>query len=208
MGNVSKYINAISDLYNLKEAARETLIAGSEQISDVIDKYSWDNVDSAISYFYTHISDKSRPKISQIRAILLDWERMQRISPIEPEPDVASEPSYRLPTTKIWSINHTFAKMIEIMVKCKILEPENESDRPAGAGCSLIDPKTDQPLLCPRQWIKQQVQSAIETRPDIYRQFAHLSLWEAFALGLQNKLIKIQVRDWHKCSERLKAVLE
>lgn len=198
MTNTEKYINAIADLYNLKENAIETLKSGSDQIETVVGKYFWCDVESAINHYYVYISDKSRPRIAQINAILATWERNKKIMQTMP---VIEEPvKNKLPTTNLFVLKSTFTKMLDILVKCGILEPENPEDKPATPTHSLID-KNGLPVLAPQQWLKWQVNDAMKMAPDIYAKYPNLTFWEQLAVGLANKLIVFRVRDWGQYAE-------
>lgn len=197
-----QYIDLIAEIYGLEESDVADMKANENRYTDALNAYYWEDVKSAINHFFTRKSDKTAPRMAQILAILETWENEKRIDRTEPIPEQATP--YSLPKTKIWAIATTFEKMISIMVKCGILEPERKIDPQQSTDFSLIDPQTELPVLNPRQWLLWQVNDAIKARPEIFAPYSHLSFWESLAFCLQNKLIVLRVRDWKQYTERHK----
>lgn len=192
-----KYISKISALYDLKDDAVAKLKAGRDQIKMALKDYNWSDVEHAIDRFYVWKSDKQRPKLCQICAILNDWEHDGKIQKLEIVPD--TPPVQWRPTTKIFTIAATFDRMVQIMIECGIiLGPD--SPEPTS---SLVDDKGEV-ILGVRQWLRWQVQDAINLRPDLFAPFPYATFWEQLAIGLQNKIITIRVRNWRKYWESLK----
>lgn len=191
-----QYIDLVAEIYGLDESTVTDMQGNDSHYTNALGKYYWDDVKMAINHFFMRKSDKTAPRLAQILAILELWESEGRIGRADPRVESPVQPVYCLPTTKIWSIAQTFDKMIKIMVKCRVLPAGNESDAPTGAGGALIDPATNMPILCPKQWIKWQVQQAMATHPDIYSKFPGCTMWEGLALALQNKLVTFKVRNY------------
>lgn len=192
-----KFINKIIALYSLKDDAVEKLKAGREQIKKALEGYSWDDIERAIDRFYVWKSDKQRPKLCQICAILNDWCHEGKIQKYLPEPDMPT--SNPIPTTKIFTIVTTFNRMINIMIECGVIRYP-DSPQPTS---SLISPNGEV-ILCVDQWLKWQIQDAMKLRPDLFAPFPYATFWEQLAIALQNKLITIRVRNWRKYAEQIK----
>lgn len=186
---VDSYINKIIDLYSLKENDIAKLKAGRDQIASVLEPYTWNDVDQAIDRFYVRFSDKQRPKISQICAILNDWHREGKVSRIDPASD--NDVVVDRPKTNLFTIAETFERMLIILEECGVLMYP-DSARPTS---SLID-SDGTPVLCPRTWLREQLESAITRTPNVFAPFPHATFFEQLALAFQNKLIRIKVRNW------------
>lgn len=194
---VEKYIDKIVDLYSLKEHDIAKLKAGREQISEALEPFCWKDVEGAIDRFYVRVSDKQRPKISQICAILNDWHRQGKIEKTDPETDTTPE-TIRL-RTKIFTICTTFDRMMQIFEESGVVLYA-DSPRPIS---SIMDTRGEL-ILCPRVWLRDQLKSAIRARPDLYAPYPYLTFWEQLAIAFQNKLIRIKVRNWGEYSKSLK----
>lgn len=185
------YISQVADLYNISDKNLEKMYSGADQINEALGKYYWEDVLHALQVFYRYHSDKSRPRLSQIVAIL---ETDKDVKPREPEVDTVVA-QYKLPTTRLWSIHDTFDKLISVLVAGGAICDEQgqyHNDR------SIIDPKTDKPVINPMQWLKWQLNDAMVARPDIFISVPVKTPYEYLALAIQNDLITFRVRDWSK----------
>ena len=99
---------------------------------------------------------------------------------------------YVLPTTKIFSINNSFDKLIQILVDCGLIPNENNEIQSTH---SLIN-SDGKPILNAMQWLRWQLSDAMELCPDLFVKFPNASFYERLAIAMQNGLIKIRVRDW------------
>lgn len=199
-----KYIDLIAAVYGLNESTVGEMTANENKFTEALSAYYWDDIQAAVSLFFTRKSDKERPRLAQILAILETWAREERISKAEPDVEPEPEQKYHLPKTKLFVLREPFDKMIDILVKCRILPPEFPADEPQGAGYSLID-KDGTPVLNPRQWLRWQVAEALEKYPDIYAKYPPLNFWEQLAVGLANKLIVFRVREWAQYAQNIQS---
>lgn len=70
MTNAQKYINLITDMYNLNTKAVELLQNNHDLLEAELSHYLWDDIKLAIQNFFTYKNDKSYPKLCHIIAIL------------------------------------------------------------------------------------------------------------------------------------------
>lgn len=183
------YISEVAELYNISDKNLEKMYSGADQINEALGKYYWDDVLHALQVFYRYHSDKSRPRLSQIVAIL---ETDKDVKPREPEIVVTG---YQLPKTHLWSINDTFTKFVDILCHAGVIP---DADGNYTNNRTIIDPKTDLPVLNPMQWFKWQLHSAQMDRPEVFISIPTTTLLESLALAIQNQLITFRVRDWSK----------
>lgn len=189
-----QYTTLIAKLYNVIPTPL------TQEEEKALDKelgiYHWEDIKACIQKYYVR-NPKTRPNLTQIMAII---ETNPKIKQIEPEYE--EKPIYKpLPTTKIWSITQTFDKLVQILVDAGVI-PNTDGTYTNAKG--LIDPKTDQPITNPKQWIKWQTETAIKQRPDLFAKFPNTTYIEALAIAIQNGLVKIKIRDWKKAAEQLK----
>lgn len=185
------YIAAVADLYNINDKVLGKMYDGADQINEALGKYYWDDVLHALQKFYTYHSDKSRPRLAQIIALL---ESDRDVKPREPELKTVDN-RFCLPKTNLWSINETFNKLVSVLVDAGVI-PNDKGE--LSIKRSIVDPKTDLPVLNPYQWLRWQLNQAMGARPDIFVSVPVKTFYEHLALAVQNKLITIRVRDWSK----------
>ena len=187
--NSEKYIAKIAELYKVGDKDLEKMYGGAEQIDRALERFAWGDIEAAIDWFYVHKSDKSRPTLAAICAVLNTWVLEQKIARIPDEPEVRG---YALPRTNIFSIAVTFDRLVEILVKCGLI-PDGQNE--IRATHSLVD-KNGAPITNPMQVLRWRVFDAINARPDLFVKFPNASFLERLAIALDNQLVKIRVRDW------------
>ena len=96
--NSEKYIAKIAELYKVGDKDLEKMYGGAEQIDRALERFAWGDIEAAIDWFYVHKSDKSRPTLAAICAVLNTWVLEQKIARIPDEPEVRG---YALPRTNI-----------------------------------------------------------------------------------------------------------
>lgn len=197
-----KYIDEIASLYALDDKAMHKLDRGCQELDRLFGDYYWSDVKAAIAHYYTRKNDKTRPLMNQIAAILAVWERENKITRRETI-DETPAPVYRLPRTKLWSINGVFDEVIKTMVQCKVLQPEYPAQAPKGAGWSLID-DTGAPILNVRQRLGWLVADAKRMQPDLFAKYPHASFWEEVAIAKQAGLINLKIRKWDEYAVKIK----
>ena len=190
--NGTKYINEIAELYQVSEKDRSKLDGGYDKIQAAIQKYNWADIERAINHYFVHKNDKTRPVLAQILAILKTWQHEGKIEVFEPD-DTDTQPIFTRPTTKIWSIQSSFNKMVDVFIDAGIIPNENGKYTNYR---SLVDPKTDAPVLSPTMWLGWQLNAAEQQAPDLFARFPNTTKLEQIAIALQNGLIKLKVRDW------------
>lgn len=195
MTNIAQqYTNLITQLYNTQITPLTP--EQKQELEQKLGIYEWADVKQSIQKYFVKNS-KTAPNLTQILAII---ETNPKIKQIEPEYE--EKPIYKpLPTTKIWSITQTFDKLVQILVDAGVI-PNTDGTYTNTKG--LIDPKTDLPIITPTQWIMRQVQDAMKERPDLFAKFQNITCIEAFAIALQNNIVKIKIRDWAKAAKQLK----
>ena len=191
MTNTELYINELAELYNVSEKDKLKMSDGYDQIEASLGKYYWEDIKHAIQVFYARKNDKSRPRLSQILALL---ETDRNITQKEPYVEPA-DPVFRKPTTKLWSISNTFNKMINVLIDGGVIPNEQGEYNNIR---SLVNPQTDDVILNPMQWLKWQLSDAMAARPDIFTSIPVKTFYEHLALAIQNNLITFKVRDWSK----------
>lgn len=194
---VDLYINKIIDLYSLKEHDISKLNAGREQIASALEPFRWEDTELAIDHFYVRISDKQRPKISQICAILNDWHRQGKVDKNDASTDVT--PETIRPRTKLFTIAIAFDRMMQIFEESGVVLYA-DSPRPIS---SILD-EHGKIILSPRIWLREELKNAMTQRPDLFAPYPHVTFWEQLAIAFQNKLIKIKVRNWSEYATTLK----
>lgn len=195
MTNIAQqYAKLISELYNTKI---NPLAPEQEQgLEQKLGIYEWADVKQSIQKYFIK-NNKTAPNLTQILAIIETNPKIH-IKTIEIDETQKYTP---LPTTNLWSITQTFDKLVQILVESGII-PDTHGKYNNAKG--LIDPKTDQPITNPKQWIKWQTETAIKQRPDLFAKFPNTTYIEALAIAIQNGLVKIKIRDWKKAAEQLK----
>lgn len=195
-----KYIDAVVDMYALKKDKREELENEADVYNNALKKYEWNDIQSAINHFFVRMSDKTRPRLSQILAILESWRDTGKIQVFEPEPEPDDKPNpFARPTTKIWSIKDAFDKMIDIFIDGGVIPDDKGNVKNIR---SIIDPITDLPVLNPIMWFGWKLEAVKQTRPDLFARFPNATNLEQLAIALQNKLIPFKVRDWARLAEQ------
>ena len=189
------YINEITELYNVSDKNLGKMYDGVDQLETALGNYYWDDVKRALQRFYTYHNDKSRPRLAQILALL---ESDPKVVKREPEPEPSDAPSYKLPTTGLWSITTTFNKLITVLVDAGVIPDEHGAYRNVR---SLIDPDTDSVILNPMQWFRWKLSVVKDQRPDIFVSVPTKTVLEDLALAIQNNLVTFKVRDWAKLTQ-------
>ena len=197
MTNAEKFIDLVGKLYNLNEKQILQMQNNIPEIDAEFSKYTWDDIKNKTNLFYARKNDKSRPRVCQILALL---ESDPKITPYEPEPEYEPEPVYKpIPTTKIWSIQGTFDKLVDILTAGGVL-PDRCGNYTNTR--SIVNPDTDLPVLNPMQWLGWRLADAKNNRPDIFAPFPNANTLEQLALAIQNNLITFKVRDWAKLAKK------
>lgn len=192
------YIAEVAELYNISEKNIHKMREGADKINAALGDYYWDDVRHALQVFYTRHSDKSRPRLAQVLALLESNRDVQKRGP-----DVSSTPNlYARPTTKIWSIQADFDRMIDILVEGGVIPDTDGTFRNTR---SIIDPATDLPVLNPIQWLVWKLCVVEQARPDLFSRFPHANRLERLAIALGNHLITFKVRNWAKHAAELRA---
>lgn len=195
MTNIAQqYTKLISELYNTK--INPLAPEQEHELEQKLGIYEWADIKQSIQKYFIK-NNKTAPNLTQILAII---ETNPKIHMKAIEID-ESQKYILLPTTNLWSITQTFDKLVQILVESGII-PDTHGKYNNAKG--LIDPKTDQPITNPKQWIKWQTETAIKQRPDLFAKFPNTTYIEALAIAIQNGLVKIKIRDWKKAAEQLK----
>lgn len=187
-----KYINAILERYVVSDKDMDKLRAGADLLQKTFGDYYWSDIETAIGWYYTHKNDKTRPTIAQMQAVLQGLD----ITPSAKQ-DYA-DAGYKRPTTKIWSIMHTFNRLVEILIDGGVLPQDNGEYHNIR---TLVNPQTDLVILNPKQWLQWQLDDAMAARPDLFAKFPHCTWLERLAIAIENKLIVFKVRDWAKLAK-------
>jgi hypothetical protein len=192
-----KYIAEVCELYAISDKNAEKMRDGVEQIESALGCYYWEDVKHALQLFYTRHSDKSRPRLAQLLAVL---ESDRNVKKREPDvPDIPNQ--FKKPETNLWSIKDDFDRMIQIFVDAGIVPIEDGEYKNSR---SIIDPATDQVVLNPMQWFRFKLIAAKEERPDLFVRYPCASFFEQLAIAFGNRLISFKVRDWKKLTSELR----
>lgn len=190
-----KYINAILGRYIIGDKDLEKLQAGADLLNKTFGDYYWSDVENALAWYYTNKNDKTRPTIAQMKDALAACGVEKKTT--EQKPIV-----FNTPTTSIWSIRETFDKLVQVLTDGGVLP---DMDGKFSIKRSLVDPKTNNVVICPRQWLGWQIQDAMKARPDLFAKFNNLSWLEQLTIAVQNKLVVFKVRDWAKLAQEMPA---
>lgn len=193
--NAENFIDLVGKLYNLPEKQIQQMQNNIPEIDNDLGKYYWDDIERKVQLFYARKNDKSRPRICQILALL---ESDPNVRKFVPEPEYDEIKPYKRPTTNLWSIQKTFDKLIQVLIDGGVLPDDDGTYHNTR---SLIDPKTDLPILNPMQWLGWQLRDAETTRPEVFN-IPNANILERIAIAVQNNLIAFKVRDWAKLAER------
>ena len=199
MTNAEKFIDLVAKLYNLSEKAVGTMSGNIPEIDAELSKYNWNDIKSKTQLYFSRKNDKTRPTIAQILALL---ETDPNVQPCVIEPQYDDDAEWKKPTTRIWSITHTFNKLVDILLAAGVIP---DADGKFTTNRSLVDPRTDQIILNPMQWLQWELECAKNERPDIFAKFPNAKPLEQIALAIQNNLIMFKVRDWAKLAQRKEA---
>lgn len=195
--NGKKYIEMIADMYGIDQDDKDVLDEDYEKINKALEKFNWPDVKRAVNYYCVYKSDKVRPTIAKIVAILNTWLVEKKIHYAETFDDTPNP--FARPTTKIWSIKDAFDKMIDIFIDGGVIPDDKGNVKNIR---SIIDPITDLPVLNPIMWFGWKLEAVKQTRPDLFVRFPNATNLEQLAIALQNKLIPFKVRDWARLAEQ------
>ncbi len=200
----TQYIDEIAERYKIADKDRTKLESNQDQISKELGQYAWTDVRNAVAEYYRTKSDKHRPTLAQIVALLEANPDVHKIGMLS-EPD-----EYHLPRTRLWTIGDAFDRVIKAMVMCEILQPENPMDKPLRPGFSLLE-DNNLPMVNPKRHLRAMVAAAKNRRLDVFAPYKSLSFWEELAVAVQNGLIRLRIRDWYAfhqgLPENIKAVI-
>lgn len=196
MTNAEKFIDLVTKLYNLPEKTISTMTANVPEIDAELSKYYWDDIKTKTQLYFSRKNDKTRPTIAQILALL---ETDPNVKQRESEP-VYDTPAYKLPTTHLFSIATTFNKLVKVLVDAGVI-PDEHGDYHNNR--SLVDPKTDEVILNPWNWLKWELAIAENERPNVFVSVPAKTTLEKLALAIQNNLITFKVRDWAKLTKNV-----
>lgn len=195
MTNAQQFIDLVGKLYNLSEKQIQQMENNTPEIDAELKKYYWDDIKNKTNLFYARKNDKSRPRVCQILAMLeSDPSVVVREEEIKVEPKV-----YNRPSTKLWSITNTFDKLVQVLIDGGVIADENGEYHNTR---SIIDPKTNEIILQPMQWLKGQLAIAMRERPECFLDFQFASPMEQIAIAIQNNLISFKVRDWSRIAKQ------
>lgn len=197
MTNAEKFIDLVGKLYNLPEKQIAQMQNNVPEIDAELGKYYWEDIERKTQLFYARKNDKSRPRVCQILALL---ETDSNIIKREPDPE-PEQPTRKLPETGLWSIKQTFNKMISVFVDAGVIPDANGDFHNTR---SIIDPKTDLPVINPIQWLKWQLSDARNEHPEVFASLPTKTFFEDLALAIENDLITFKVRDWAKLAQQKK----
>lgn len=195
--NGKKYIEMIADMYDIDQDDKDVLDEDYEKINKALEKFNWPDIKRAVNYYCVYKSDKVRPTIAKIVAILNTWLVEKKIHYAETFDDTPNP--FARPTTKIWSIKDAFDKMIDIFIDGGVIPDDKGNVKNIR---SIIDPITDLPVLNPIMWFGWKLEAVKQTRPDLFVRFPNATNLEQLAIALQNKLIPFKVRDWARLAEQ------
>ena len=197
MTNAEKFIDLVTKLYNLPEKTISTMTANVPEIDAELSKYYWDDVKNKTQLYFSRKNDKTRPTIAQILALL---ETDPNVKQRETEPEYNDTPSYKLPTTHLFSIATTFNKLVQVLVDAGIIPDEHGNYHNSR---SLVDPRTDEVILNPWNWLKWELAIAENEHPNVFASIPAKTTLEKLALAIQNNLITFKVRDWAKLTQNV-----
>lgn len=192
MNNAEKFIDLVGKLYNLPEKQIYQMQNNIPEIDAELGQYYWEDVRNKTQLFYARKNDKSRPRVCQILALL---ETDPNVTKKEPDPEPVKTQGYTLPTTKLWSITDTFNKLVKILVDAGAIP--NQDGKFTNTR-SLVNPNTNTVILDPVRWLKWELATAKNERPDIFASIPTKTVLEEIALAIQNNLITFRLRDWSK----------
>lgn len=196
--NAERFIDLVGKLYNLPEKAIEQMSANISEINSELGKYSWEDVEHKIQFYYVRKNDKSRPSVAHIIALL---ETDPNVIPLDTEP--SSEPEkhhyYHRPNTNLFTIKSTFEKLVDILIAGGVI---TDSDGTRHNEKSLVDPDTDMVILEPIHWLVQKTDAAMLSHPEYFLPYKFATPLERVAVALQNQLITFKVRDWSKLTQK------
>lgn len=191
MTNAEKFVELIAELYPMGDKQATQMQRNSGEIENELSKYYWDDIKAKVQYFYARKNDKSRPRIGQILALL---ETDPKIT-VRVEEKIEPDTTWQRPHTKLWSINQTFEKLVNVLMNGGVIP--NERGKYVN-NRSLVDPETDDVILNPFQWLKWKLADAMQEQPDLFAKFPNTTELEGLAIAIQGGLINFKVRDWVK----------
>lgn len=195
MTNAEQFIDLVGKLYNLPEKQISQMQNNVPEIDAEFSKYYWDDIKNKIQLFYARKNDKSRPRVCQILAML---ETDPTVN-VRVEEKIEPTVTWERPHTKLWSINSTFEKLVNVLIDGGVIPNEHGeyvNNR------SLIDPATDEVILNPAAWLKQKLAQAKDKRPECFVKYEFATPLEQISVALQNNLITFKVRDWAKITKK------
>lgn len=196
MTNAGKYIDLVGKLYNQTPKQMQQMEHNISEIDNELKKYSWEDIKNKTNLFYARKNDKSRPRLSQILALL---ETDPNVQVVEEEQTIDTVQGYKRPTTKIWAIKSTFNKLVDVLTDGGVLPTEDGEYKNTR---SLVDPATDIVILNPRQWLLWHLSDAEATNPDLFAKYPFATWIERLAIAVQNKLVVFKTRDWAKLTQK------
>lgn len=191
MSIAEQYIAKSNELYTVKKEDIDQMYQNADEINKAFAGYAWEDVSWALSRFYSHKNDKTRPRIAQILAILEASDRKRDYVEDEDD-DTEVKPLYPRPRTNIRIIQDSFNKLIDVLMDCNVI-PDKDGHFNGHASLLCDDGFV---MLNPVQNLRWQVEDAIKAHPNAFAPFPDMTLWEQLALAVQNHFITLHRRTW------------
>lgn len=111
----TSYIQKLSELYQIDNSTKASMIENIERIEKEFQNWCWTDIEYAIDLFYTKKNDKIMPRMAQVKAILNTNRKDKALfSPVDARNDAGC---YNLPSTSIKIISDAFLSVCRMAHK-------------------------------------------------------------------------------------------
>lgn len=181
------YINRICELYQVDASIKASMIDHIDVITKQLSKWSWEEIEQAIDWYYTKKNDTIFPKVAQIRAILNAKTKDKTSNSAR---GARNEPDgYNLPFTNIKVISDAFLSVCRMAHKSGVTNIsyfELVEKIPYGNGSYIKDKK-----IWSKKWDWDDcVAEAKERYPDTFGKFRNLTKLEEYTFAYKLGILK------------------
>lgn len=189
------YINRITELYQVDASIKASMVEHIDVITKQLGKWSWEDIEQAIDWYYTKKNDIKFPKVAQIRAIL---NSKTKDKPSNLTRDKRNDDyGYNLPYTNIKVISDAFLTVCRFAHENGILNiPYFEETEGLKHGNDTYlrykDEEKKKPYIWKKRWDwDDSVEKAKERFPDTFGKFKNMTKPEEYTLAYKLGIIRL-----------------
>lgn len=191
MDDAVRYIEKVTELYGLSNDIKCSLLNNSDKIAEQLREYSWNDIDYAIDWYYTHKDSRQYPRVLHIRSVLNSDRRVEKAKFV---PSVSTEPVK--PATNVRMIQDVFYDVCKYGHKNGVFNFdyfELVEKIPHGWHTIVVNDANGNPVIKERRWYwEDAVQKAKEMFPDLFAKFKGLTFPEECAMAVKLNVLRLK----------------